>query len=192
MSALENKVIILGISAGIAAYKTVDLVSQLTKLGAEVHVVTTTRALDFVSPLSLEIMSGNPVHCCELQNNNSEIGHISLASKADLVLIAPATANTIAKLVTGIADELIFDVVLATQAPVLVAPAMNTNMWEHSTVQRNIQVLNSMNYEIIEPEIGDLACKTHGQGRLASTENIINAVINKLGTNSKKSSRVLL
>ena len=186
---LESKTIILAISGGIAAYKTPDLLSQLRKHGANVHVVITESAQKFVSTLSLEVMSGNKVH--SKQSGGCEIEHIELADKADLILIAPATANTMAKLTTGISDDILYDLVLATRAPILIAPAMNSNMWEHPTVQRNKQVLVSMNYSFVEPEFGELACGHIGQGRLAEIDTIIHAVEGLASTTKKSPSRQL-
>ncbi len=186
---LEGKTIILGISGGIAAYKTPDLVSQLRKQGANVHVIATENATKFVSLLSLEVMSGNKVH--SKQSEGCEIEHIELADQADLVLIAPATANTMAKLTTGISDDILYDLVLATRAPILLAPAMNSNMWEHATVQRNRKVLESMNYYFIEPEFGELACGHIGQGRLAEINTIISAAEGLASTIKKSPSRQL-
>lgn len=178
MADLSNKTIILGITGGIAAYKSPDLVSQLRKKGANVHVVLTESAAKFVSPLSLEVMSNNKIY--GTQSSGSEINHIELADQADLILIAPATANSLAKMVTGISDEIIYDIVLATKAPIMIAPAMNTNMWEHVTTRRNLEVLKSMDYQIIDPESGELACGHVGEGRLASLEVIIKNIENKL------------
>lgn len=175
---VSGKTIILGITGGIAAYKTPDLVSQLKKLGANVQVALTESAAKFVSPLSLEVMSGNKVY--GVQSSGAEIDHIALADQADLVLIAPATANALAKMVTGISDEIIYDLVLATKAPIMVAPAMNTNMWEHSTTKRNIEVLKSMDYQVINPDSGELACGHVGEGRLTETSKIIKAIEEKL------------
>lgn len=169
---LKNKNIILAISGGIAAYKTVELVSQLKKEGANIHVILSSKATKFVSPLALEVMSENKVHGGS-QTWGADIEHIELAKKADIVLIAPATANTIAKLANGVSDEILFDTVLATKAPVIVCPAMNTNMWEHPIVQANMSKLVDFGYNVIDPEEGLLACKTVGKGRLAELESIV-------------------
>lgn len=185
---LQGKTIILGVCGGIAAYKAPDLVSGLRKLGAEVHVLLTENAKNFVSPLSLEVMSGNKVLSSNWNldsNDPSYIPHIKYAQIADLILVAPATANAIAKMTMGLSDEILFDTILATQAPILVAPAMNSNMWTHPTVRRNLEVMMSMGYEIIEPDSGDLACGTQGVGRLAEIETIIKRS-KKAVMNSKK------
>ncbi len=183
---MKGKKIILGICGGIAAYKAVDLVSQLTKEGADVHVVLTENAAKFVSPLSLQVMSGNKIYSQEIlvSEISIDIDHIKLADEADLVLVAPATANALAKFVTGISDGILYDLVLATKAPILIAPAMNTNMWEHATTKRNIHVLKeSLNYHFIEPESGTLACGHVGQGRLPEIESIINKAKSILDNN---------
>lgn len=189
---LERKKIILGISGGIAAYKTVDLVSSLKKEGAEVFVMMTDSATKFVSPLSLEVMSKNKVFTNEsVWNSESEtkIDHTTLAQDADLILVAPATANIMAKMVTGVSDEILLDTILASKAPVLVAPAMNTNMWEHQTTRRNIQVLKSMDYQIIEPDSGMLACGDIGQGRLAELDVIMNEISSLLSTSNQETNK---
>lgn len=187
---MQNKTIILGISGGIAAYKSVDLVSQLVKLGARVHVCMTKNAENFVSPLSLEIMSGNKVH--RKQEQGMDIEHIKLAELADLILLAPATANSIAKLASGISDEIIYDVILASKAPIVIAPAMNTNMWEHPSTVKNLEIISkNYNYNIIDPELGLLACKHEGQGRLASNETII-AKINSILYPQKNQHKIII
>ncbi|MEB3315506.1 MAG: bifunctional phosphopantothenoylcysteine decarboxylase/phosphopantothenate--cysteine ligase CoaBC [Candidatus Melainabacteria bacterium] len=190
---LENKTIVLGVTGGIASYKTVELVSQLKKLGANVYVVLSSSAASFVSALSLEVISCNRVftkdskHTVEESTvnpflNNSYIDHIHLAQIADIILIAPATANCIGKLAHAISDDLIYDITLATKAPVVIAPAMNTNMWLHPGVQDNIEKLrDSYAYSIIQPSAGALACKTSGIGRLADLDSIISTV-NKILT----------
>lgn len=187
---LKGKTIILAITGGIAAYKTVQLVSDLKKLGAELHVVMSKNAGKFVAPLSLEVMSENKV--IGGQSSEGEIDHIKLAGKADLVLIAPATANCMAKLATGISDEIIFDLVLATKAPIMIAPAMNTNMWQHAITQQNYRKLKSIGYHFIDPEHGELACKHVGQGRLAEFDSIIESVCDLIGIQQKLAGRKIL
>jgi len=187
---LKNKTIILGITGGIAAYKTVDLVSQLTKLGANVHVCLSKNASKFVSPLSLEVMSTNKIYSG--QEQGEEIDHIKLADNADIVLIAPATANSLAKLANGLSDEMIFDIVLATKAPVIIAPAMNSNMWQHPSTLANLEKLEKFNYQIIEPDSGLLACGHIGQGRLPDNEIIIQKLIQALNQNSKSKGKILI
>ena len=175
----QSKNIILGISAGIAAYKMYDLVSDLKKQGHSVTVVLTKDAKHFVSELPLKVLSSNNVYCemfsPEIQ---SKPIHIDLADNADLVLLAPATADIIAKVANGICDELIASILLATRAPVYIAPAMNTNMWENFTTQKNIETLvTKLGYKIIPPEDGELACGYSGIGHIASNEKIIKTIL---------------
>jgi len=183
--ALRGRRIILGITGGIAAYKSVDLASQLTKLGASVHAVLTDNAANFVAPLSLEVMTNNKVHQKQYEGSLGHIDHIQLADSADLVLIAPATANTIAKLATGVSDNLLLDLCLVTRAPIMIAPAMNTKMWQHPTVVKNVEYLSSIGYEFIAPDFGLLACKHVGEGRLAEQDRIVAAVTAKLSGGGK-------
>jgi phosphopantothenoylcysteine decarboxylase/phosphopantothenate--cysteine ligase len=179
----KPKNIILGISAGIAAYRMYDLVNELKKQGHNVTVVLTKDAKNFVSELPLKVLSGNPVYSemfCPKEQNKPI--HIDLADNADLVLVAPATADIIAKMATGICDELITNILLATTAPVYLAPAMNTNMWDHFTTQKNIETLvTKIGYKIIAPEEGDLACGYSGVGHIAPNERIIKTIL--LGEN---------
>lgn len=191
MSALINKKIVLGITGGIAAYKTVDLASKLKKQGADVYAVCTDNALEFVSALSLQVMTQNRVfnkqYISSVENADafaydkasasSDIKHISLADEADLILIAPCTANTISKLASGLSDNLLLDICLATKAPVMVAPAMNTNMWQHPIIKKNISILKEeLSYEFIEPGFGELACGHVGEGRLEDVDLITQQV----------------
>lgn len=178
-NSLEGKTIVLGISAGISAYKSVDLLSLIKKQGAKVHVICTPKSLNFVSKYSLEIISSNKVYCDQYESfTESGIDHIDLAKIADAILISSATANTISKLANGISDNLLLDICLASKAPVLVAPAMNTNMWLHPIIQENVLKLKDiLGYKFIEPEEGELACGTCGIGRLASLETIVNALV---------------
>lgn len=170
---LQGKTIVVGVTGGIAVYKAVELVRLLTKAGASVQVVMTRAATEFVTPLTFQTLSGNPVHT-ELFNliQEQEIGHISLADRADALVIAPATANCIGKLANGIADDLLTTTVMATKAPVLLAPAMNVNMYENPVYQENEQKLRRLGYRFVDPEPGLLACGWQGKGRLASPEQI--------------------
>lgn len=175
----QSKNIVLGISAGIAAYKMYDLVSELKKLGHNVTVVLTKDSKHFVSELPFKVLSSNPVYS-EMFNPEvqSKPIHIDLADSADLVLVSPATADIIAKMANGICDELITNILLATKAPVYIAPAMNTNMWEHFATQKNIETLvTKMGYKIIPPEEGDLACGYSGIGHIATNEKIIKTIL---------------
>ncbi len=164
---MTGKVIVLGVTGGIAAYKAAELVRLFVKGGAEVHVLMTASARQFVTPLTFQTLSRNPVHtdlfnCIEEQ----EIGHISLADRADLIVIAPATANTIGKIATGIADDLLTTTVMATKAPVLIAPAMNSNMYHNPLYRLNEDRLREHGYLFVDPVKGMLACGWEGEGKL--------------------------
>ncbi len=170
---LQGKTIVLGVSGGIAVYKAVELLRLLTKAGANVHVVMTRNACEFVTPLTFQTLSGNPVHTQLFDlYQEREIGHISLADRADLFILAPATANLIGKIANGLADDLLSTSVMATKAPVLVVPAMNTNMYENPVYQRNEETLRQLGYHIMEPASGMLACGWEGKGKLPQPEAI--------------------
>ena len=177
MSAIRGKNIVLGVTGGIAAYKACELVRALVKEGASVEVVMTQNAMEFVTPLTLQTLSGNKVATRPFDPVwESEIGHISLADRADLVVIAPATASFVGKMATGIADSLLATLVLATLAPVIVCPAMNVNMYNNVAVQDNIRKLRDRGVSIVEPSEGFLACGWEGRGRLPETEDIMSEV----------------
>lgn len=164
---LQGKNVVLGVTGGIAVYKAVELVSRLKKAGAVVHVIMTKSATQFVTPLTFREISGNPVVTDMWDEPKTwNVQHIALATVADLFLIIPATANIIGKLANGIADDMLSTTVMATQAPVIIAPAMNTNMYLNKIVQNNIQKLSHAGYHIIEPASGMLACGVEGPGRL--------------------------
>jgi phosphopantothenoylcysteine decarboxylase/phosphopantothenate--cysteine ligase len=170
---LSGKTIVLGITGGIAAYKTPDLVRVLTRAGAQVRVILTRAAEEFVTPLTLQTVSGHPVSRAMFDlTEESEIGHIQLADGADAFVVAPATANVIAKLAAGLADDLLTTVALATRAPRLVCPAMNVHMWEHPTVRTNLATLRDGGCSVLEPDSGFLACGYTGAGRLPDPEII--------------------
>jgi phosphopantothenoylcysteine decarboxylase / phosphopantothenate---cysteine ligase len=174
---LKNKKIVLGVTGGIAAYKAAELVRELVRAGAQVYVIMTRSAQAFITPLTFQTLSGHPV-AADLFSlvEESEIGHISLADRADILVIAPATANIIGKIAGGIADDLLSTVVMATKAPVLFAPAMNVHMWENAVCQENIQKLRQKGYRFIDPETGDLACGYEGKGRLAEVPAIVEEI----------------
>src|SRR5512135_1005901 len=174
---LKNKKIVLGVTGGIAAYKAAELVRELVRSGSEVFVVMTRSAQAFITPLTFQTLSGNKV-TTELFSliEESEIGHISLADRAELLVIAPATANIIGKIAGGIADDMVSTVVMATKAPVLLAPAMNVHMWENPICQENISRLKSRGYRFIDPESGELACGYEGKGRLADIPEIVEGI----------------
>ncbi len=190
---LKGKCIILGVTGGIAAYKAAELLRLLVKAGAETHVVMTRSAREFVAPLTFQTLSGNPVHT-ELFNlvQEQEIGHISLADRADLVLIAPATANLIGKVAAGLADDLLTTTIMATRAPVVFAPAMNTNMWENPLYRENQERLERFGYHFIEPISGELACGWEGQGKLPDPQDIFEDVRVLLGTRELAGKTVLV
>ncbi len=174
---LKNKEIILGVTGGIAAYKSVELLREMVKRRANVHVVMTQNAQQFVSPLTFQTLSGNPVlHEMFRLLTGSQIGHVALADIADLMVIAPATANILGKIANGIADDLLTTMVMAMKVPVLFAPSMNVNMWESSFVQNNIGRLKAYGYQFIGPAEGDLACGSVGKGRMADLAEIIEKI----------------
>jgi phosphopantothenoylcysteine decarboxylase/phosphopantothenate--cysteine ligase len=174
---LRDKAIILGVTGGIAAYKAVELLRELTKKGAKVHVVMTRNAQEFITPLTFQTLSGNPV-----QKNlfslleDSKIGHVALADMAHLVVIVPATANIIGKVANGIADDFLSTMIMATRCPVLFAPSMNVNMWGSVAVKQNVEKLKKAGYQLIGPDEGDLACEVIGLGRLTAVEDILERI----------------
>ncbi|MGN7469939.1 bifunctional phosphopantothenoylcysteine decarboxylase/phosphopantothenate--cysteine ligase CoaBC [Brevibacillus sp. SAFN-007a] len=177
MNSLAEKRIVLGVCGGIAAYKAAALTSKLTQAGAQVHVILTENAMKFVQPATFQALSHQPVYTDTFSEPDPHvISHIELADKADLVLIAPATANLIGKLANGIADDMLTTTLLATKAPVMIAPAMNVNMYEHPAVVANREKLASFGYQFVEPGVGLLACGWVGKGRLAEPEEIVEAV----------------
>ncbi|MFP4598295.1 MAG: bifunctional phosphopantothenoylcysteine decarboxylase/phosphopantothenate--cysteine ligase CoaBC [Persicimonas sp.] len=169
--------VLLGISGGIAAYKACEIVRAFKKRGDAVRVVMTSGAQEFVRPLTLQILSENPVGTETFDATfEHEIGHIDLARWADVVLLAPATANLIGRLAGGLANDLLTTVLLATEAPVVVAPAMNTQMWRHPLVQRNLDILrDEAGYAVVDPDAGELACKEVGPGRLPDAPVLLDA-----------------
>ncbi|WP_312517472.1 bifunctional phosphopantothenoylcysteine decarboxylase/phosphopantothenate--cysteine ligase CoaBC [Anaerospora sp.] len=176
---LLGKNIVLGVTGGIAAYKAVEIVSRLKKAGASVHVIMTEGATKFVTPLTFRELSANPVAVKMWEEPKTwNVEHIALATLADLFLIAPATANIIGKIANGIADDMLSTTVMATKAPVILAPAMNTNMYLNPITQQNIAKLASLGYHFIEPGTGMLACGVEGPGRLAEPSRIVEYVEN--------------
>src|SRR2546429_3288551 len=164
----------LGITGGIAAYKAIEVLRGLQRAGCEVRVTMTKHACEFVQPLTFRALSGSYVLVDDYASDNPDpIAHITFSQTIDLFVIAPATANTLAKLANGVADDFITSTYLACTAPVLVAPAMNTVMWEHPATQRNVQKLREHGASIIPPDEGEMACGTIGPGRLSEPENIV-------------------
>ena len=179
---LQGKNIVLGVTGGIAAYKAVDLCSKLVQAGAHVDVIMTEAALAFVTPLPFQTITQRPVSTDMFRLlDSTDMAHISLAKKADLVVIAPATANTISKLATGLADNLLTTTVLATTAPLVLAPAMDADMWAHAATLANVRTLEARGAVIIPPEEGRLASGRIGRGRLPATETILAAIRQTLG-----------
>lgn len=180
-----KKTIVLGVTGSIAAYKAAELTSLLTKAGREVFVVMTRHATEFVAPLTFQTLSRNAVTTGIFDEKESwHPGHIALADRADLLLIAPATANVIAKLAHGIADDALTSIALACQAPLLIAPAMNGKMWEHPATRENVAALRSRGAEFIGPEAGLLACGYEGIGRLWDVADIASQALRLSGGTS--------
>ncbi len=178
MLPLTGKTVVLGVTGGIAAYKACEVVSRLKKLGAGVCVVMTKNACEFVRPLTFETLSGNPVVSDTFARPLTwEVEHIALAKRADLFLIAPATANILAKMARGIADDMLSTTVLATKAPVLLAPAMNTGMWTNPATIENVGILKARGVSMIGPEGGHLACGDTGVGRMSEPDAIVDAAV---------------
>jgi phosphopantothenoylcysteine decarboxylase/phosphopantothenate--cysteine ligase len=175
-------VVVLGVTGCIGAYKACEVLRELQKHGVDVHVVMTAAAKQFVSPMTFEALSRHPVFHDQFSlGENGEIRHISLADDADLLLVAPATANSLGKFANGIADDALSTLYLATRAPVMVAPAMNVNMFEHEAVQRNLETLRARGVAVVEPGDGYLACGWLGRGRLAEVDAIVAAALARLG-----------
>lgn len=179
---LKGKNILIGISAGIAAYKVYELIRMFKKQDADVKVIVTENALKFVSELTLATLSQNPVYCKQFEVDNWRPEHISLCDWADVLILAPATANTIGKITGGICDNLLSSIICAFKKPIIIAPAMNCEMWDNEFVQENVQKLkNKKNYYILDPEEGFLACGDNGKGRLVQIEKIfekVNVILN--------------
>ena len=178
---LSGKCVVVGVTGGIAAYKTCEVVSRLKKLHADVRVIMTKNATEFVSPLTFQSLSHNPVSVDTFANIQTwEIEHIALAQRADVFVIAPATANIIGKLACGIADDMLSTTVMATHAPVLIAPAMNTAMLENATTQQNMRTLSERGMRFIAPGTGMLACGTSGAGRMSEPSQIVDEIVRTL------------
>ncbi|WP_407058430.1 bifunctional phosphopantothenoylcysteine decarboxylase/phosphopantothenate--cysteine ligase CoaBC [Paracerasibacillus soli] len=172
---LQDKKIILGVSGGIAAYKACALASKLTQEGASVKVMMTKEATHFVTPLTFQALTRQPVYTDVFDEKDPvKIAHIDVADWADMIIIAPATANIIAKLASGIADDMLTTTLLATKAPIYIAPAMNVNMYDHPAIKKQMCQLEKWGYHFIEPGAGYLACGWIGKGRLEEPETIVN------------------
>ena len=190
----EKRTVVLGVTGGIAAYKSCEVVSRLRKKGVEVYVVMTKNATQFVSPLTFETLSGHAVTVDTFSHETPyEVEHIALAKRADIFLIAPATANILAKMAHGIADDMLSTTVLATTAPVLFAPAMNDKMWLNPITQKNVASLTAFGMQQIGPGKGHLACNDNGEGRMAEPEEIVAETLRALqGTQDFKGKRILV
>lgn len=179
---MKDKNILIGVTGGIAAYKICDVISYLKRNGANVDVIMTESATKFITPLTLETLAKSRVVVDMFhEKDHVDVEHISLARKADLVLIAPATANIIGKIANGIADDMLSTTVMATKAPVLIAPAMNNGMFENRIVQDNMKKLKEYGYKFIDPVEGNLACGYKAVGKLADRNTIIEKINNILG-----------
>lgn len=175
---LKNKNIVIGVTGGIAVYKAVDVVSRLKKLGANIDIIMTNSATEFVTPLTFQSLSQNHVNTDIFNEPKAwDIEHISLANKADLFLIVPATANIIGKVASGIADDMLSTTIMATKSKVVFVPAMNTNMYTNAVFERNMKILRDLDYEFIEPASGRLACGDYGKGKLADPIDIVDYVV---------------
>ena len=190
---LTSKRILLIISGGIAAYKSLDLIRRLRERGAAVTPVTTASAAQFVTPMSVSTLAGEAVHQDLFDlTSEAEIGHIQLSRSADLVVVAPATANLMAKMATGQADDLASTLLLATDTPVLIAPAMNVRMWDHPATQRNLATLRADGAMFVGPNDGDMACGEFGPGRFAEPLEIVSAIENHFSTGPLSGRHVLV
>src|ERR671918_342294 len=177
----------LGVSGGIAAYKAVEVLRGLQRAGCTVRVAMTKRACEFVQPLTFRALSGSHVIVDDYAPDNPDpIAHITFSQTVDLLIVAPATANIIAKFANGVADDFLTSTYLACSAPVLIAPAMNTTMWEHPATQRNLQQLRADGVHIMEPDAGEMACGTIGPGRLSEPERIVAAALELLRAAPKR------
>lgn len=178
---LKGKHILLGVTGSIAAYKIANLASMLVKLNADVHVIMTKNAKQFISPITFETLTGNKVIDDTFERNSGyHVAHIAMAAEADVVMIAPATANVIAKLAHGIADDMLTSTMLACTAPVLVSPAMNTHMYENPVTQENMEKLGSLGYKLIEPSSGYLACGDTGKGKMPEPEVLLDCILQEI------------
>ena len=175
---LAGKTIVLGVTGSIAAYKIANLASMLVKQHADVHVIMTKNACQFITPMTFETLTENKCNVDTFDRNFSfDVKHVSLAKAADLILIAPCTANVIGKIAGGICDDMLTTTVMATKAPVIISPAMNTGMWENPILQDNIKKLENYGYTIVEPASGRLACGDIGSGKMPSEEILMQHIM---------------
>lgn len=178
---LKGKRVLLGVTGSIAAYKIANLASMLVKLNAEVHVIMTKNAEQFISPITFETLTGNKVVDDTFDRNSGyQVAHIAMAAEADVVMIAPASANVMAKLAHGIADDMLTSTMLACTSPILISPAMNTHMYENQITQENIEKLKSLGYKLIEPASGYLACGDTGRGKMPEPEMLLDCILQEI------------
>lgn len=178
---LKGKHVLLGITGSIAAYKIANLASMLVKLNADVHVIMTKNSEQFISPITFETLTGNKVIDDTFERNSGyHVAHIAMAAEADVVMIAPASANVIAKLAHGIADDMLTSTMLAVTAPILLSPAMNTHMYENPITQENIEKIKNLGYKIIEPADGYLACGDTGKGKMPEPEVLCECILQEI------------
>ena len=178
---LQGKTVVLGVTGSIAAYKIASLASKLVKLHANVHVLMTQNATNFITPITFETLTGNKCLIDTFDRNfQFDVAHVSLAKKADVMLIAPASANVIGKIANGIADDMLTTTVMASTAPVLISPAMNTHMYENPIVQDNLQKLERFGYKIIAPAVGMLACHDVGAGKMPEPETLLDWILREI------------
>src|SRR3989440_2925243 len=190
MSEVQVKRVAIGVTGGIAAYKSIEVLRGLQRAGCEVRVAMTRHACEFVRPLTFKALSGSYVLVDDYSPDNPDpIAHITFSQSIDLFVIAPATANTLAKLANGVADDFITTTYLACNAPVLIAPAMNTVMWQHPATQRNLQKLRDDGVHLIDPDEGEMACGTFGPGRLNQPEMIVSAALDLLRQQSQRANQ---
>ena len=190
---LTGKSIVLGVTGSIAAYKIANLASMLVKLNADVHVIMTQNATHFITPMTFETLTNNKCIVDTFDRNfNFDVKHVSLAKKGDLFLVAPCTANVIGKVASGICDDMLTTTIMATKAPVLFAPAMNTGMWENPILQDNLQKLQYYGYHIISPVVGRLACCDTGSGKMPSEETLLSHILLHLAKEKDLSGKKLL
>lgn len=175
---LTGKTIVLGVTGSIAAYKIANLASMLVKLNADVHVIMTQNATHFITPMTFETLTNNKCIVDTFDRNfNFDVKHVSLAKRGDLFLVAPCTANVIGKVANGICDDMLTTTIMATKAPVLFSPAMNTGMWENPVLQDNLKKLQHYGYHVIEPVVGRLACGDTGSGKMPSEETLLEHIL---------------
>ena len=185
--------VVLGVTGGIAAYKSAEIASQLKKQGHDVYVIMTKHATEFIAPLTFETLTNHPVVVDMFTRETPwEVEHIALAKRADVFLVAPASANFLGKYANGIADDMLTTTVLATKAPVVLAPAMNTNMWSNAIIQKNVEALKSFGVSMVGPGSGYLACGDLGQGRMSEPEEIVEAVYDALAQKDLNGKRILV